>query len=301
MPASTTAPGALRTALAFTACTLIWGSTFLWIRIGNETVPPMWGATLRLFVASLLLGTLMRLRRTPLPRGAGLRAAAGFGLFQFGLNLPLVYWAETLVPSGLAAVLYATIPITSALIASRAGLETLDPVKLAGALVALVGVGVLFLDRLTAPAAALPVLAVYLATVCAALGSVTLKRGPRQDPIAVNAVGAAVGTLVCLLASLLLHETRVWPTSGAQLLPILYLAVAGSVGAFVLFAWLVNHQDVSSVAFMGVVVPVIAVTLGALVRNEPFHRGQLAGSVLVLSGVGLAIWSDRRRAARSTA
>jgi len=290
------APGTLRTALAFTSCTLIWGSTFLVIRIGDDTVPPMWAAALRLVLAALMMTAIVTLRRRAFPRGRALRAAAGFGLFQFGVNMPLLYWAETGVPSGLAAVVYGTVPITSALIASWAGLETLEPVKMVGSLVALGGVVVLFRDRLATPATALPVLAVYFATVSASLGSVLLKRGPRQDPMAANAVGAAVGAPVCLLASLLLHEQRTWPTRANEIVPILYLAIVGSVGAFVIFAWLVGHWKVSSVSFIGVVVPVIALTLGALVRGEEFHRGHLAGSALVTAGVLLAIWSDRRAA-----
>jgi drug/metabolite transporter (DMT)-like permease len=289
-------PGTIRTALAFASCTLIWGSTFLWIRIGNDTVPPMWAASLRLVLAALVLAVVLKIRRRSLPRGAALRAAAGFGLFQFGLNMPLLYWAETGVPSGLAAVVYGTIPITSALVASRLGLERLEPLKMVGALVSVSGVAVLFRDRLATPTTALPVLAVYLATVSAAFGSALLKRGPRQDPIAANAVGAAIGAPVCLIASLLMHETRAWPTRVTEIVPILYLAIVGSVGAFVIFAWLVNHWKVSSISFIGVIVPVIAVTLGALVRGEEFHRGHLAGSALGMAGVLLAIWSDRRAA-----
>jgi len=290
-------PAPFLTAFAFATCTLIWGSTFLVIRIGNDTVPPLWAATLRLVIAALVLVTLTIARGRTLPRGAALRAAAGFGLFQFGLNMPLLYWSETSVPSGLTAVVYATIPITSALIAALAGLEQFDPLKIVGALVAVGGVATMFVDRLGDRTTALPVLAIYGATVCAAWGSVLLKRGPRQDPIGANAVGAAVGAPVCLLGSLLLHESRPWPTHWAEFYPILYLAIAGSVGAFVVFAWLVNHWKVSSISFIGVVVPMIAVVLGALVRGESFQRGHLFGSVLVLAGVGIAIVSDRRRAA----
>jgi len=252
-------------------------------------------------VAALVLVVLVIARGRALPRGAALRSAAGFGLFQFGLNMPLLYWAETLVPSGLTAVVYATIPITSALIASGVGLERFDPLKIAGALVSLAGVATLFRDRLGDRVTALPVIAIYAATVCAALGSVVLKRGPRQDAVATNAIGAAVGAPVCLLGSFLLHESRAWPTHWVEIYPILYLAIVGSVVAFVVFAWLVNHWNVSSISFIGAVVPVIAVALGVLVRGEEFHRGHLLGAALVLAGVAIAIASDRRRAAAAAA
>ena len=297
MPESSLQPGGSRSLLAFTTCTVIWGSTFLVIRVGDDSMPPMWAASLRLIVAALVLMTIT-LARHRLPQGSALRAAIGYGIFQFGLDLPLLYWGELTVSSGLAAAVFATIPLTSALMARAFGLERLDALKLVGAAIALAGVAVLFSHDLATPASLLPLLAIVLATVAAALGSTLLKRGPRQDPIGANAVGAAVGIPFCLMASWLMHEHRAMPTHAGQIVPILYLAIAGSVGAFVVFAWLVNHWPVSSVAFIGVMVPVIAVTLGALVRHERLAAQQMLGSLLVLSGVLVAIVSDRRRMRR---
>jgi drug/metabolite transporter (DMT)-like permease len=299
MPGTHQAPRDTRTHAAFATCTLIWGSTFLVISIGNDTVPPMWAASLRLMLAAVVLTGLVLARRRGLPRAGALRAAALYGVFQFGFNFPLLYWGETVVPSGLAAVVFATIPITSALVARVFGIERLDSLKLGGAGIALAGVAVLFTHELTARVTALPLLSIFLATVAAALGSTMLKRGPRQDPVGANAVGAAVGAPFCLLASWLLHEARHLPTEWVQIYPILYLTIAGSVGAFVVFAWLVNHWPVSTIAFIGVVVPVIAVTLGVLVREERLLGQHFLGSLLVLAGVFVAIASDRRRLRRA--
>jgi drug/metabolite transporter (DMT)-like permease len=289
-------PHAKRTALAFATCTLIWGSTFLFIRIGNDAMPPMWAATLRLALAAVVLTALAAITGQGLPTGAARRAAAAYGLFQFGLNFPLLYYGETVVSSGLAAVVFATIPITSAFIARMFGLERLDAVKLGAACVALGGVVVLFAHDLTHRVTALPLLAIYLATILAAFGSVMLKRGPRQPPIGANAIGAIVGTPVCLVVSLLAREPHPLPVHGAQIVPILYLAIAGSVGAFVVFSWLVQRMPVSTVSFIGVVVPVFALALGALVRHERLERGHVIGSALVIAGVLLAMAGDRRRA-----
>src|SRR5262245_46788397 len=119
--------------LGFAACSLIWGSTFLVISIGNDALAPVWAATLRLVLATLLLGAWARARRTPMPRGPALRAALGYGITQFGINFPLLYWAELRVPSGLSAVVYATIPLSSALMTRAFGLERLTPQKIGGA------------------------------------------------------------------------------------------------------------------------------------------------------------------------
>jgi drug/metabolite transporter (DMT)-like permease len=282
---------------AFSLCTLIWGSTFLFIRIGNESVPPMWGATLRLTLAALVL-TPIALVTGGLPRGPALRTALGFGFFQFGLNMALLYWGEMTVASGLAAVVFATIPITSAVIARAVGLERVDRGKLAGAGVALAGVGLLFARDLLSPVTALPVLAIYLATVCAAFGTILLKRGPRQSAIGANAVGSLAGIPVCFAASLLLGETRQWPLGGTQIVPILYLGIAGSL-AFVVFAWLIGRVAVTTASFIGVVNPMIAVALGATVRGERLTREHALGSLLVIAGVLLALTADRRRAAHA--
>src|ERR1700749_1187449 len=130
--------------MAFASCGAIWGSTFLVISIGNDTLAPVWAATLRLALAALLLGGWTRARGRALPRGAALRAALGYGVAQFGINLPLLYWGEKMVPSGVSAVVYATIPFTTALIARAFGLERLPPAKVLGAVLAFAGVAALF-------------------------------------------------------------------------------------------------------------------------------------------------------------
>jgi len=288
-----------RITLAFAVCTLTWGSTFLFIRIGNDTVPPMWGATLRLVLAAVILVALAYATRQGLPTGAARRAAAAYGFFQFGLNMPLLYWGETAVPSGLAAVVFATVPISSSIIARAFGLERFERGKIVAALVALGGVAVLFAHDLSARVTALPLLSIFLATVAAPFGSVFLKRGPLQSPIGANAIGSIVGAPMCLLVSFLAGESHALPTRAAQVVPIVYLTVAGSVVAFVVFSWLVQRVDVSTVAFIGVIVPVIAITLGVWVRHERLAREHFVGSLLVLTGVALAIANDRRRMARA--
>jgi drug/metabolite transporter (DMT)-like permease len=286
---------------AFAACSVVWGSTFLIISVGNDTVPPMWAATLRLGLASILLTALTLLTGKRLPRGPALHAAAGFGFLNFGLSFCLLYWGEKTVPSGLAAVLYATIPLTTALFARLGGLERLQPLKVAAALVALGGVAMIFSSQLAARVSALPVLAIFAAATFASASGVVLKRGPRQHPLGANAVGAMVGLVVCAAGSFLARESHALPATPRAILPILYLTLAGSVFAFVLYAWLVNHWDVTRISFIAVVVPVVALLLGTLVRHERLTAAHSTGSLLVLAGLALGILSDRRRAASAPA
>jgi drug/metabolite transporter (DMT)-like permease len=287
------ATGSAKQWAAFAACGAIWGSTFLVISIGNDALPPIWAATLRLALAALLLAVWTRARGRAFPRGAALRAALGFGSAQFGVNLPLLYWGEQVVPSGLSAVVYATIPLTSALIARALGLERLTPAKLLGAVVAFGGVALLFSSTLRVHAAPIGLAAIFVGATSASLGTVLLKRGPRQDPFAANAVGCAIGALIAGAVSFAAGESHALPGTVGAAWPLLYLTVAGSLGAYVIMSWLVSHWSVSRTAYVTVIVPVIALALGAVVRHERLVPSSLGGAALVLAGLLLGVRPER--------
>lgn len=282
--------------LAFGACGAIWGSTFLVISLGNDALPPVWAATLRLTLAAVLLALVTRARGKALPRGAALRAAVGYGVAQFGVNFPLLYWAEKTVPSGMAAVIYATIPLTSALMARAIGLERLTAGKILGSVVAFAGVALLFSSSFAGHVAASGLLAIFVAATAAGAGTIVLKRGPHQDPFGANAVGSAIGAVICGAVSFMLGEAHVLPTSPGAAWPLLYLTLAGSLGAYVLMSWLVGHWSVTRTSYVTVIVPVIALALGAVVRGERVGAAGLGGAALVLAGLLIGM---RQRAAHA--
>ena len=285
-----------RALAAFCLCCAIWSSTFLVIRVGNDTLPPLWAASLRLALAGTLLFALTFATRSALPRGDALRAAALYGLLNFGLSFCLLYWGEVYVPSGITAVFYATVPLTTALAAWALRLESPSMRRLLAALVAIAGVGLLFSSELGHAVPLAPLLGIVGAATSASMSSVVLKLGPRQHPLGVNAVGALVGLPVCLAASFLAHEAHPLPTASAGLFPLLYLTLAGSLGAFMLFAWLVNRWPVTRLSFIAVVVPVVATALGVIVRHEPVTPTGLAGSAIVLGGLVLGMTGGDRAA-----
>jgi drug/metabolite transporter (DMT)-like permease len=270
--------------LVFIGCCLIWGSTFLAIRIGNEAVPPVWAATIRLALAAPLLAGLVLATRQQFPRGPALRGAVLFGIFNFGANLSLLYWGERVVPSGIAAVLYATVPLSTALIAAAMGVERLVPRKLLAALVPLEGL-----------------IAVFLAATAASLSSVFLKQTPQPSAIAANAVGAVAGFVVCAVVSFVIGEDHALPTTFAAWWPIVYLTLAGSLGAYVLYTWLVQHWPVTNASMVGVVVPVIAVILGAVAKQEQRSPESYLGAAVVLAAVLIALqpWAGTRFAGKT--
>jgi drug/metabolite transporter (DMT)-like permease len=275
---------------AFVACCLIWGSTFLAIRIGNEALAPVWAAALRLSLAAPLLAVIVTIRRDRWPRGAALQGAVLFGVFNFGVNLSLLYWGERVVPSGIAAVLYATVPLSTSLIAAAIGVERLVARKMIAAVVAIVGVGIIFAGEMRFDVPFEGLIAVFLAATAASLSSVLLKRAPAQPSVfATNAIGAAAGALIAFAVSLLLGEDHALPTTVAGWWPVIYLVLAGSLGAYVIWTWLVGHWSVTSASYVGVVVPVIAVILGAIALHETRSPETYLGAAIVVAAVVVAL------------
>ena len=288
---------------AFALCCAIWGSTFLFISLGNQDLPPVWSAALRLGIAAAIL-MVAAVATRGLPRGRALRAAVLYGLFGFGVNFPLLYWAEQVVPSGLAAVLYSTIPLSTAFLARGFGLERLTAAKLGGAALGIGGVALIFSSSIGESVGIVPLLALVAGATSASLGGVMLKRGGPQPAIGANAVGAGVGCGVALPVSLIAGERIGLPAEPAGWIPLVYLTLAGSVGAYVIMAWLIKSWTATRVSFVTLVIPIVAVTLGALVQDEPITPITVAGSVLVLLGVGIGVQGDRwvgrrREAARA--
>jgi drug/metabolite transporter (DMT)-like permease len=296
------APGSAdpRTWLAFAGCCVIWGSTFLVISIGNDALAPLWAAALRLGLAALILFPLSLLAGQRIRDRASLASALRYGLLQMGINFALLYWGEKTVPSGIAAVCYATTPLSSALMASALRIERMSWLKLLGAGVALAGVAMIGRGSGSVHTPLPGFLAILGAATVAALGNTLLKRGPRVPALAVNAVGCAVGCAICLTLSRLIGEPWVVPREPVALFSIIYLTIAGSVGAFVLMTWLVMRWPVTRVSFVSVVVPVVAMALGAVFRHEPLTVASLAGSALVLAGWGCGLASDAQAARAGT-
>ena len=299
-PSDAPEPHTLRHFAAYAGTCVIWGSTFLAIRFGNDSVPPLWAATIRLLVAGSLLAGLAAWRRIPYPSGGALRGALLFGVLNLGLDIALLYWGEVRVSSGTAALVFATLPILTGVVAALLRVHAIDPVKMASAVVGLGGVALVFAGQISIgePTAALG--AVFVATILAAFSFVIVKKLPTASPITTNAVACFVGSGICFAGSLLLGEAHALPRGAAAWWPIVYLAVAGNLIAYVLYLWLLARWTATSLATNSLVTPVIAVTLGALTRGEALGRFTYLGGALVLAGVAASLFLSRRTAGTNT-
>ncbi len=288
---------------------VIWGSTYLAIRIMVETVPPLLGAGLRFGLAGavMLLALAARGRRVRVTRpelvGAGLVGVA----LCFGGN-GLVTVAERDVPSGLAALIIASIPLFIVVYRLLAG-DRPAGATLAGVLVGFAGVGVLLLPGGRPEDVPLgPTLLILLAASLWALGSFGAQRlAMPRDPLVSTGWQMLIGggaMLVCAVPAGELSSLDVARFSADSVAAFAYLVVAGSLIAFTAYAWLLQRAPISQVATYAYVNPVVAVVLGALVLDEVIGWPMLAGTALVLPAVAVIVRREaaaRRDAVREAA
>jgi drug/metabolite transporter (DMT)-like permease len=271
---------------------LIWGSTWLVIKIGYGGLGPFNVAALRFFIAGLVMtvAAWMTGARWPRERREWL-AIAAVGLLMFAADYGLIYWAEQYIESGLTAVLFATLPLMT-LFAARAYLpgERITARKLTSSLLALVGTIALFADRLRLDSDAVrPMLAVLAGAACAAIASVVSKRDAHDLPAAtVNAPSMLIGAVALLAASLAHGDGFRLPEDAATWAAIAYLSVAGTVLAFFVYFSLLKTWTVMSLAFISVFTPAIALLLGFVFLNERPSQWTVIGSILILVSIALA-------------
>lgn len=282
--AETAAPD--RTTLAaFAASVVFLGSNFVAVRISNQELAPFWGAALRFGLASILAWIVLLALRQPLPRGRALAGAVLFGLLAFALNFGLLYVALRPggVTSGTASVLFATIPLTTFLLAVAVRLEAPRLGAFLGGLAVLAGVAAMSLRGLDgAPAALLAAAAV--ASLCAALSGIVVKVFPRSHPFALNAVAMPVGALALGCASLLAGEHQALPRQAGTWGALAWL-VTSSVVAFAAMVWVIGRWTASANAYGAVLQPLVTLPVAAWLAGESVSWTFLAGAALVLAGV----------------
>jgi len=279
----------------------IWGSTWLFIKIGLADLPPFTFAGIRFVIASAILVGLVLVRRVPWPRTAkDWKLIAIVGVLQFALNYGLVFWGEQHIPSGLAAVLQATFPAFGMVIAHfYLPQERITLAKVFGVLLGVFGVAVIFSDQLSigGTMALLGSIALVLSALFGSYGNVLVKAyAGKIDPMML-AAGQMVFGFVPLLAigiytegnPLKLHWT------GMAVLSLMYLVIVGSVIAFALYYWLVRNMEVTKTMLIALVTPVAAVILGMLVLHEQFNWRLLAGGCCIISGLALIVLRKRHQ------
>src|SRR5271157_1475375 len=290
---ATSQPRAWKVLLAFAIIYFVWGSTFLAIRVGVREVPPFLLAGMRFLVAGVVLYGWMRAKGTPSPTLREWRAASLVAFLIFVGDYGLLFWAEKRVPSGIAAVMMATIPafmtISEILILRTQRLTARLAIAL---LVGLGGVAVLVSHTMnfgeapidTAGACALVVAAMSWSVAAALTRRLPL---PSAKVMSSGSQMLAGGVLLAMTAALLgeFRGFHVQAVSRVAWLALLYLIVAGSIIAFTAYVWLIHHESPTKVGTYAYVNPVVAVLLGYFLGGETIGARTLLGTLFVLVSV----------------
>ncbi len=293
MDATTTRPQTWKVLLAFAIIYFVWGSTFLAIRVGVREVPPFLLAGMRFLIAGLVLYGWMRARGTPSPSGREWAAASFLALLIFVFDYGLLFWAEQRVPSGIAAVMMATIPVFMAL-GEIVFLRTQRlTVRLCLALlVGMAGVAVLVGHSMSlgeAPVDTAGAIALIVASVSWSVASSLTRKLPLPAAKAMSS-GAQMfaGGVLLTIAAALLREFRgfhVQAVSREAWLALAYLIVAGSIVGFTAYVWLLHHESPTKVGTYAYVNPVVAVLVGYFLGGESIGPRTIVGTLLVLVSV----------------
>lgn len=279
----------------------VWGSTWLFIKLGLEDLPPLTFAGIRFVIACAIIFAIIRIRRIQLPKArADWILLAVTGILSFGFNYGLVFWGEQYISSGLAAVLQATLPAFGLVFAHfHLPGERLSWARIGGVVLGVCGVAVVFSNQLAIAGtkALAGCVALILSAIFAAYSNVLVKAyGKKLDPAVLSAGQMFFGLLLLLAVGIPLEGNPLrFRWTPMALIALLYLAVVGSVIAFLLYYWLVLNMDVTKSMLIALVTPVVAVILGMIVLDEQFGWRTLAGGAMIMLGIALVVVRKARK------
>ncbi len=281
------------TALVYVVICLIWGSTWLAIKIGLSDAPPFTTAALRFILSTSILGGMSLVRKYTYPRDIkGLLHLGYPGLYMYGLSYAFVYFGQQFVNSATSAILFASFPFFVAVFSwSKYRKEKLSLKAWGGMALGFLGVGAISYDSLqTSNDIFLGTILVLMASASAAYGVVIHKQKHSDVNIVVAAnVQMICGGLLLIVMALSLESWSDFTVTTATVGSIVYLAVFGTVVTFLGYYWLLKRTRVTVVSLIAFITPLIAILLGILLAEEQLAPLIVAGSCMILAGVLLVV------------
>jgi drug/metabolite transporter (DMT)-like permease len=281
---------------------LIWGTTWMFIKVGLRDLPPFSFAGIRFVIAACILVVIAVVRRPALPSSRRDWMLIGMtGLLTFTVNYGLLFWGEQHTSSGLAAILQAIIPVFGLALAHLylPG-ERMTAGKVLGVALGLAGVLVVFSNQLSSgePSGVWGCAAILVGAFAAAYSNVLVKaRGGHLD-LSILAAGQMIFGLVPLLLTGAILEGNPFSFhwSVQAFFSVFYLAIVGSAAAFMMFYWLVRNMDVTKTMLISLVTPLMAVLLGMVILDEQLNWRVVIGGAGILAGIGVVIFQKAKSA-----
>lgn len=278
--------------IAFIAVCVIWGTTYLAIKVALETIPPFLMGGIRYLIAGTVLGGVLVARGEKLPPPAEWGSLAWLGFLMIGLGNGGVNWAEQYLASGITAVVIATSPFWMVAVdAMFPGGEPFSRRKMLGLSIGFAGIVLLVWPDITLAGAdgrmvLLGILALQIACAgWAVASSYTKRHAMSRNVLAIAAVQMFFGGLFMTVVGTVTGEWTTISLNPRTTSALLYLVVAGSLVAFAAYSYALRHLPITTVSLYTYVNPVIAVALGTFLLGEPFRLSMVVAAGVIVAGI----------------
>ena len=280
----------LKITIGYIVICLIWGSTWMAIRIGLESMPPVFGAGLRFILASMIVVLIMRFMDIKIQTDKdSIKIYILMCIFSYVFPFAFVYWGEKYVNSGLASILFASFPLFVTVF-SRIAMPTekIDHVSLIGIVLGFLGIIVIFSNDLLSDFKLnlYGMIAIVSSSFMqAGIAVLIKKKGKHLNPLAMNFLPILFAGIILTLYGWVVEDKSIIKFDTKAILSIIFLAVFGTVIAFTTYYWLLKKMSVVILSLSSFITPIIAVLLGWIFLNEKLNNRTFMGSLLVLIGI----------------
>ncbi|MCH8927688.1 MAG: EamA family transporter [Candidatus Marinimicrobia bacterium] len=274
----------------FIALSLIWGTTWLVIKIGLDGMPPFLGVGLRFIAAGAIVVSIGFIKERKVSFSlALLKLTLIIGILMFTISYSAVYWAEQYISSGMASIMFSTLPFyVAAFAAIILKNERLNKLRVMGMIVGVAGTALIFSENLSVQnfIELMALLAVFVSPISAAFAVVITKKNiHNHNRYLLNGGSMLVGGITTLSIHFIFDGNAhlIWNINSIGAL--IYLTLIGSALAFSIHFWMLLHVEATTLSFVTIVSPVVALFLGYIILSENLSGLQFAGSALVIGGV----------------
>jgi drug/metabolite transporter (DMT)-like permease len=282
------------TLVAFAGVVAFGGLNTIAVKQTVAELAPEWGAGLRFLVAAAILAVVALVRRRSFPRGRALWGAMLYGAVGMAAAFGLIYPGLRQVQAGTGAVVIALSPLATYALAVAQRQESFRLQGLAGALIALVGVGIVFAEELSLSVPPGSLMLILGGMFCLSEAGVIVKWIPRSDPFTTNAVAMLSAAVLLIATSLIAGEAITLPTRLQTLLAVGYIVVFGSVIMFSLYVFGLSRWTASGMSYSTLLLPFVSVTVATILTGEQFSPVFIAGGAVMLAGVYIGAFGVHR-------